>query len=397
MTSVVDTSVKYFTSQMLGGPILNGLPGSKIAQYDACLDIGFDIKAATSLTVTAGVARLAFVGTHSAIVDSVILLEGSLTAALNGEQKIIGAGAGFITFATAVADGTHSGTITFKMAPAGFTKVFSEPNKAVYRSRSPESRACFLRVDDSDGRHVRVVAYEAMSDANTGVGPFPTEGQAPGGGYWAKSNAAIAAPVAWVLASDGRSVIDSTAAGAHAGASTQNCFTRFWGDGVEFSGEFDPYLWVLSFSLQSDPNRMNEGALDFGGAQGFALSRRRTGEAGAVLGRRFPYTGSALGGSGADSFFGVFPQPAAVGLYTTRLFLSESQNYPARGEVPGWRHIPHTNLYNSLKMFQVLKQASQSFVCVTCASAGGAWASDPSSSYGGCGLIDITGPWQGGV
>ena len=94
MTSVVDTSVKHFHSAMVGAPILNGQAGSMIALLNACLKDGFDIKVATSLTVDSGVATLAFTGSHSATVESVVLVAGSSVADLNGEQKITAIGGG---------------------------------------------------------------------------------------------------------------------------------------------------------------------------------------------------------------------------------------------------------------------------------------------------------------
>lgn len=180
MASPVDTSVKHYRSDMPSAPVLNGTAGSKIAQLEACLCTGYGLKSATSLVVAGGVATLAFTGGASAAwKDAVILVEGvtGTMVDLNGEQKVTFADATTVKFATALADGTAAGTITFKIAPAGWEKVFSKTNVAVFRSLDIASSKMLLRVDDTATMQVRVVGYEAMTDVDTGSGPFPTTAQ----------------------------------------------------------------------------------------------------------------------------------------------------------------------------------------------------------------------------
>jgi hypothetical protein len=210
MTSVVDTSVKFFTSQMSGAPALPGVAGALIALLDACAKDGFDLKTLTSLTVAGGVATAAYTGTHSAMVDAVVLIAGvtggpSGWAGLNGEQKITGKpGAASVTFATNLPDGIYTGTITMKMAPLGFAKPFSGVNLAAYRSLDPMSTGMYLRVDDTAAQTARVFGCESMSDINTYAGQFPTNAQMAGGGYWGKSSVANSVPVQWALIGDSR-------------------------------------------------------------------------------------------------------------------------------------------------------------------------------------------------
>lgn len=63
---------------------------------------------------------------------------------------------------------------------AGWTKVFSATNKAVYRSGSTGTRF-YLRLDDTAAGTHKFRGYESMSDVDTGTDPFPTVGQAANG------------------------------------------------------------------------------------------------------------------------------------------------------------------------------------------------------------------------
>ena len=49
-------SVKWFTSDMRGAPVVSGTAGTLIAMLDACLVTGFGVVTATSVTVSGGVA-----------------------------------------------------------------------------------------------------------------------------------------------------------------------------------------------------------------------------------------------------------------------------------------------------------------------------------------------------
>ncbi|RYF39219.1 MAG: hypothetical protein EOO27_49535, partial [Comamonadaceae bacterium] len=218
---MADTTVKNFNSTMPGAPVLNGVAGALIGLLDACLVTGYDVKSAVSLVVAGGVATLTWSGTHSAAEHSVISISGVTgpLVALNGEQKVVTKpNATSVTFATTAPDGTAAGTITFKMAAAGWTKAFSATNVAVYKSTAVGSNGFCYRVDDTGTLGARVVGYEAMTDAATGVGPFPTAAQMSGGGWWAKSVTANTTGIPWVVAADSRTVLFHAAPGVSANA-----------------------------------------------------------------------------------------------------------------------------------------------------------------------------------
>lgn len=394
MASPVDTTVKHYRSDMPGAPVLNGQVGSKISQLDACLVTGYGLKAATSLVVAGGIATLTFAGGASAAwPEAVILVAGAANAALNGEQKVLSANTTTVTFATTEPDGTDSGTVTFKIAPAGWEKVYSKTNVAVFRSLHPEATKMFLRVDDTNAQFVRVVGYETMSDVDTGAGAFPTAAQKAGGGYWAKSDTTSATPVAWILASDGQIFYDSTAPGSHRGMNYQGCQMRGFGDLIAKNPAGDAYRCILNFSTLTNAVGMTDGQLDGGSELRTALARGFTGLGTAVLSRRHPYVGSSSSGNYSgqnDATLGAFPSPIDGSLLLSEQFVRDAG--APRGDLPGLRYCPQTGAWDSFKMFDTLLQGGRKFITSTPSSL------DSNSSSAvpttGASFIDITGPWR---
>jgi len=200
------TSVKYYLSTDLSAPELSGTAGALIAVLDACLVDGFGLQAVNSLVVSGGIATLTVASTPSAAADRVVLVAGATPAGLNGEQRVLATTSNTITFATALADQTATGTISVKIAPAGWAKVFSGTNLAVYRSPNLASTRQYLRVDDTTTTSAVMQAYESMSDVNTGVDQWMDN-------FWFKSTAASAAAVGWQLYADDRTFYLRTEAG----------------------------------------------------------------------------------------------------------------------------------------------------------------------------------------
>lgn len=392
MTSVVDTSVKHFHNVMVGAPVLNGVAGALIGVLDACLVTGFDIKAATSLVVVDGVATLSFSGSHSATVDSVVLVAGSSIDALNGEQKVTAIASGVVKFATAQANATASGTITFKMAPAGWVKAFTGTNLAAYKSLDPASTGMYFRVDDTGTTAARVVGYEVMTDINTGVGPFPTAAQMSGGGYLNKSGVANANAVKWNVTADSRGFYLSVAAESAAAAMSYGANTRYIGDIIAFRPGGDPYAFGIGYSTSASTTNY-AGIVDANGVV-FATPRSYTGLGSSKLHLTLAYTGSPASQSGLDTLLGTFPGDIDGGLRLSRRFVAEGASLPPRGDLPGLFTSPQNQLglfyltnsivsgsgeFSGRKLIAVNSPATTTLV--------------PSSGVG-CLFIDITGPWR---
>jgi hypothetical protein len=397
MTSVVDTSVKHFRSDMVGAPVLSGTAGAMIALLDACLVNGFDVKAGTSLVVAGGVATLSFSGTHSATVDSVILISGVTNmVALNGEQKITVIGAGLVKFATAAADGTAAGTISFKMAPTAYwTKPFSGTNLAVYKSTDPTGTGMSLRIDDTGTTSCRVVGYESMSDVNTGLGAFPTTAQISGGGYWAKSSLASAAAVLWVLIADGRKLILHIA--PYYATSTANIagVTRGFGDDIAYKPGGDAYACSLCYSITATLGSQGDGTPDATFALQHAMPRSYTALGSSVLHGAIPFTGGNTL-SGVDATLGAFPSIIDGGLRLSRKWLgTASSAVPPRGELPGLYHVPMSAAFDTFKTRDVVSGtgalASRKLMALNPSMS---YTGVPTSAATGASFVDITGPWR---
>ncbi|CAG2126923.1 hypothetical protein LMG31506_00240 [Cupriavidus yeoncheonensis] len=176
---------KLLTSQDYGAPTLPATAGSLIGVLDACLKDGYGSRPIGAVTVS-GTTAQANVGTgHGLLAGQVILIAGANESQHNGEFKIAAIGQNTVTYT--VPAGTPSpatGTITFKMAPLGWNKVFSGTNKAVYRTAATSNTVgLYLRVDDNPtalgfaNRVAQVTAYELMTDVDTGfyAVPRPTQ------------------------------------------------------------------------------------------------------------------------------------------------------------------------------------------------------------------------------
>ena len=392
MASPVDTSVKHFHYDMLGAPVLNGVAGAAIGLLDACLVTGWGLKSATSLVVAGGVATLSFTGTHGAMLDMVILVEGVTGALtdLNGEQRVTALAAGQIKFATAVPDGTAAGTVTFKVAPAGWEKVFSFTNGGVYRSLHPESTKKYMRIDDAGTTSFRLRGYETMSDANTGAGLFPLDGQINGGGWCNKSNVANATPVKWLMVADARGGYLSIVGYSASAAATESGRTIFFGDFQPLRTGGDPHAFALGCATNGTYSEAS-GVCDEAASIYQFTPRAFHGLGGSVPMASIPESGAILK-SGIDTTFGKFPSEVDGGMVLSRRFISLANQAP-RGVFPGLYTIPQTEVGMSIAPRSIQLGAGvlagRKLIAVGCGAGTFAY---PSASLG-ISMIDIIGPW----
>lgn len=405
MASPVDTSVKFLHSRMSGAPVLSGTAGSLVALLTACLVEGFDLKTATSLTVASGVATLAYSGAHSSEEGSVLLIAGVAGgptgfAGMNGEQKLTGKPTSTsVTFATALPDGTYTGTITFKMAPLGWLRPYTGTNKAVYQSTDITSTKCLLRVDDAGTTTARVIGYETMTDVDTGVGPFPSTAHIAGGGYWPKSVNANSTAADWALCGDGRLFYISILPGASS-SSTQNIGTlKGFGDPISVKTSGDPYFCTLAYSVTSSVAAEYDGDYARGSEYQIASPRSYIGYGTAQRAISFPYIGSTLTGiSGITNDFGVFPNAIDGGMFLTRRYLRpEGTSFAIRGDLPGLWTLPQTGVYDWFRFLDVIPGAGPvagKRMRVVPAGSGVGFNSTGSNTATATVLLDTTGPWR---
>lgn len=396
MTSVVDTSVKFINSSQPGAPVLNGTAGSLISVLDALLVTGWGLQTATSLVIAGGVATMTFSSPFPAVVDSVILVAGSSIAALNGEQKVTAVGSGAVSFATAAADGSASGTITAKMAPAGWAKVFAGTNKAAYKSSDPTSNGMHLRIDDTDATVARVVGYEQMSDIDTGMGLFPSAAQQSGGGYWLKSVEATSVPTGYFIAADSRSLLSNICPFLYAGAEFVAGNTHGYGDLITSRASGDAFATILNYAIVNDGRYASNFGLDARSGASCAMPRDYTGLGGPVLRPRRPLSGSPDSTSGLDSTWGNFPSYIDGQMVLSKVAVVQASPGPVRGIIPGLFHVPQAGLGNSFSRGARVTGsgalAGRTLLAVNNVDGGASL----SQGAGGRGVsfIDITGPWR---
>ena len=332
---------KSFDSAMPGAPVLSGTAGALLALLDAVLVTGFGLQSASGVTVAGGVATATLPATPAARVDTVILVAGATPSGLNGEQRVTAVGANTVSWATTAADGTATGTITVKVAPAGWTKAFSSGSVAAYKSASVEGTGCYLWVDDAGTTTARVRGFEAMSSVSTGSGLFPSAAQFAGGLWWSKSNAASSTAVPWRIYADDRGFyffVQNIAPGGE-------CQANYFGDILSLKSG-DPYACVLRGNV-SDKSAAAGGT--FGddlifadGAQaydGLYVARAANTLGGAVRVSSAPVMALGVAASHITGSVGfAYPAPVDNGLMLTPVLLHGAQG--PRGYLPGLRYSP---------------------------------------------------------
>lgn len=396
MASPVDTSVKFFTEDMPGAPVLNGQAGSLIGLLDSVLVNGFGLKSATSLVVVDGIATLAFSGGASAAQpQSVIEVTGATGgwADLNGQQKVLSVSSTTVSFATELADGTATGTVTFKMAPLGWTKVFTGTNKAVYKPSALEHSGALLRVDDTGTTFARVRMYESMSDIDTGVNPAPPDFRISGGYWWHKSSNANSTGIRWTLVGDGRNFYYTPV--PYTTSNVNNGPVYHFGDLVSLKSG-DAYCGCLTGSPRS-PDSTPDGSMGTAANNGAAhVLRPPTGLGSAVPVDIRPFTGSGTGTSGADSTLGPYPAPVNNGLLLTNVIAAQNPitTFGPRGSFAGVSWVPQSGLNGGQFSRGTLVPGTGEFSGKTlfAVPAGNAIAS---TNYDYPVFMDITGPWRG--
>lgn len=194
------TNVRYFTSSLTNAPTCTNAAGQLIAILDAALINGFNSITLDSLVVSSGIATATVSAGHgfaNTFTEPVIAIAGATPSGLNGTYKCVVTSTTVFTFETAESDGTATGTITAKYAPApNWEKSYSNTNKAVYKSTTIGTSGTYIRVEDSTTAYAAVAMYTGMTDVDTGVNVTSAAC------YCLKSNSSTART--WTLAADDR-------------------------------------------------------------------------------------------------------------------------------------------------------------------------------------------------
>lgn len=385
-----NTSLKVFSSTDPGAPALSGTAGALLAILKTCLVDGRGAGAVATLTVAAGIATATYAAGHPFAVGSVGLFAGAIPAGLNGERRILTASTTAVTYAApGIADGAATGSITSKLAAAGWLQLYAGTNLAALKPSVPEATGCVLRVDDTGTTNARVRAYEAMSDTSTGVGVTPLESQVGGGLWWPKSGSANATARPWYLVADDR--------GFYIAVSPQGTdrYTLLYAGDIASHKSGDAYGYLLTGN-QGDQTALTtapDGCCGYShrSARGGAyLMRAHTAVGQAIAAQRI---GSHHTGSAADAYagtagyaWGAYPNGPNNGLMTGGLELFA---LGMRGSLPGLLH-PVQDCDNAFSTGAIVDGtddlAGRRLMAIrTAPPAGGVMP--------GTVFIDVTGPW----
>lgn len=400
MTSPVDTSVKFFNEGMPGAPVLNGVAGALIALFDACLITGFGVRACT-ITVASGVATVAVASDvkNLNLVDSVQLIAGvagGMTgfANLNGEQKITSATATTLTFATAVTNGTATGTITIKQAPVPYwDKTYSSTGIACYHSTDPATLGAFIQVTDTGTTTATVRMYETMSAFGTGTNPAPTVADMATP-LWVKSTVANSTANTWDLFVDTRGFYFCPTPGYGAANTVQAQPTYYFGDLIPYRS-IDPYaVWIAATNNASQSYGSAALGQQGGNTQaGARLLRAYTGLGVAIQSWGLPLSGSQGAISGVDTYWGAFPtidgKMRLSRIHVTEGVAVQTVNTLLRGSFPGIFYVPLSGGGASFPRGTRMTVDGRVLVSVRQCVA----FTESAATSGHC-WMDITGPWR---
>lgn len=385
------TSVKTFASTDPGASALSGTAGSQLAIVKTCLVDGRGAGAVATLTVTAGIATANYSAGHPFAVSSVGLFAGATPAGLNGEKRILTVSTTAVTFAApGVADGAATGSITSKLAAAGWQQLYAGTNLAVLKPSVVEASGCVLRMDDTGTLNSRVRAYESMTDVSSGVGLTPLESQMAGGLFWPKSGSANATARPWFLIADER--------GFYLAVAPQGTdrYTLIYSGDIDSlkSGDAYSYLITGNQSDQTAATTVPDGCMGYSGRSarsGAYVARAHTAIGQSVAVQRL---GAHHNGSTADAYagtagysLGTYPNGPNNGLMTSAL---ELHVLGIRGTSPGLIH-PVQDCGNAFATGAIVDGtddlAGRRLMAIRTAPPAGAVVA-------GTVFIDVTGPWE---
>ena len=385
------TSVKTFASTDPGASALSGTAGSQLAIVKTCLVDGRGAGAVATLTVTAGIATANYSAGHPFAVSSVGLFAGATPAGLNGEKRILTVSTTAVTFAApGVADGAATGSITSKLAAAGWQQLYAGTNLAVLKPSVVEASGCVLRMDDTGTLNSRVRAYESMTDVSSGVGLTPLESQMAGGLFWPKSGSANATARPWFVIADERGFYLAVAP-----QGTDRYTLTYSGDIDSLkSGDAYSYLITGNQSDQTAATTVPDGCCGYShrsARSGAYLVRAHTAIGQAVAAQRIGehHTGTATDAYAGTAGYswGAFPNGPDNGLIVGALELFA---LGVRGTLPGLLH-PVQDVGVAFSSGTIVDgtgdYAGRKLLAIKVAPPAG-------SAGAGTVFIDMTGPWS---
>lgn len=386
-------TVRYFFSAQSILPALSGTAAALQTIFRTTLVTGAGTANVQTLTVSGGVATAGLAAAHGYIVGNAVLMAGADVVDLNGVAQVTSVPTpNSFTFDTVAADGAAAGSITCKLAPAGWAETYTSGSVSVFDPTAVDALGMSLRMDDADTKNARVVGYESMSSIDTGDGPIPTAAQLAGGLYWPKSYQINSTARPWIVIADGRGVFYACA------PSIGGKHTLMYAGDIESDKAGDAWGWMISGnqSDQTNASSVPEGCVGAGGRgvrAGAYIARPLGGTGGSTALKRIGESqngdsaGTVYSGSSSYSASGDGPNAANNALLLTPLELIENG---IRGRVPG--------VYHARQGLGVRYATGQTFLGEGVLAGRMLVAIQVGypiqASSGGVVFVDITGPWS---
>lgn len=390
-------AIKFFQAAQNGAPQLSGTNGSLIDLLDAVLVNGYGQLSVLSITRSDAVALVTTGVLHTFESGDSVMLSGATQPEYNGEFVVSVTGPTTFTIQVAGSPVTPAtGDLLVKRAPAGFSKVFSATNKAVYRSNDLTGLRHYLQVID-DGtstggaKEARIRGFVSMTSIDNGIEPFPTTAQTSVGLISNKSNVISAAVRPWKLISDGKTFYFSACMDQAPATQLETGGYIWWtafGDLIP-TRPGDAYSsFVAGCSLQNAPTSTNQNGLYYTASRSFsgavaALSMPRdwNNSVGAVWCAALGHGWDEIVAGGVALF--AYPHPQDNGFYMTPY--SVGQRGVMRGRFPGvfeplqGRCLSNYDIVENIDGYEGRKFIGLYGVCVT---------------TNGMLMYDTTGPWS---
>jgi hypothetical protein len=402
------TDVKIFRSTDGGAPTLNGAAGALSSLLHACLVTGYNTQVPAGITRDGTTVTVTFGSAHGYVEHQVVNISGANESDYNGDFRITSVTSTTFTFELAggiTPTTPATGTFASKVAPAGWTRPYSDTNKAVFKPSDAAATGCRLRIDDTNAATRRSVVrgYVSMTDLDSGTEPFPASASL----YWHKSTDDATSRV-WFVAADSRLFYLGMANNG-----TTYADLHMFGDIVSYKPG-DAYHCVLTGSPSSSSDTIAGSlmvkclyAANIYASAAISVARGYAGITGTpyplgVYGFMIASTSSAATLTGYALPIGnnliAYPHAVDNGIVFGNLFMVEYGSvYVVRGYPPGiydpW-HAPITS-YNVPLILDDIPSANRKAIAWAARAyqqtGGSYWFTN---STVGVALIDITGPWR---
>lgn len=334
--------ISYFNSasQPAALPAMTGQPGAAQSVFRAVLTTGAAVANVQSLVVSGGVATATYAADPGYIVDNLLSIDGATPTDINGLARVLSRPTpNSATFSVSAPDGAASGSITSRIASAGWDETFTSGTSSVFRPSAVESLGMSFRIDDAGTTTARICGYEDMSSVDTGSGPIPTPAQVAGGLWMLKSYTADSFARPWIAAADDRGVLIMT-------AWSSRYVVQYIGD-IDAQWSADTWAWLIT-GCATNQSGAPDAVVD--ACCGYS---QRSGRAGAYVARGVSapsqgavaairvgagHNGSAAGAWSGGAGYGhdQIPNPAGFGLLLTPV---EIWAGGLRGRIPGLYHV----------------------------------------------------------